>query len=604
MRSILESSAYSRNVTYAAIVNVDGVAIAHSDASNIGRTLDAQGDLNDVLKQGPVAQWRAIYSDQGRNLEIGQPLLMGNTEFGSIRIGVSTLLIRGDLDQALRPAALTALAALIVASLGAMLLARLFLRPIQLIRGGLTRLKEGEFGVQLNLSRQDEFGELGDFFDTVSAQLSVDRSQLAGQKAALLAAIGRLTSGVAHEVKNPLNAMMIHLELLRQRLSRRSRAVAGGPPTGAFDLADEDQAAAQEHVSVIASEIRRLDNVVQGFLKFTRPPDLNLEALTVMSLLDEIRPVVEAEAQKNLVQLEFNCPNDLPAIRGDAGMLQQAFLNLALNACQAMPDGGTLRVTGRAARGQRVEIVFEDTGVGISPEHLERIFELYFSTKEQGSGIGLSMVYRIVQMHDGEIEVQSSRGHGTAFHMLLLRPDVNSILARALFLILVLATAGGCSRLQARTEPVRPALETPPPPPHLIISVGIELPAEVEPLAAMPAPVEELPAPPPVRATPRAAPKVEAAPAQPVAEPEVPRRTLQTTTNVGETELKIRAQMAQAAQDLGRINYRALSAEGRAQYDIAKRFNQQAEEAENEESALCRAAADKAASLAALLLNL
>src|SRR6185295_18282991 len=99
--------------------------------------------------------------------------------------------------------------------------------------------------------------------------------------------------------------------------------------------------------------------------------------------------------------------------------LRQAFLNLALNACQAMPDGGTLHISAEAARGGRVAISFTDTGVGIKPEHLQRIFNLYFTTKPKGTGIGLSMVYRTVQMHDGEIEVQSTPGAGTTFRVLL-----------------------------------------------------------------------------------------------------------------------------------------------------------------------------------------
>jgi signal transduction histidine kinase len=102
-------------------------------------------------------------------------------------------------------------------------------------------------------------------------------------------------------------------------------------------------------------------------------------------------------------------------------MLRQLFLNLAINACQAMNDGGSLRIVAAQASRGRVEVRVEDTGVGIAPEHLSRIFDLYFTTKERGTGIGLSMVYRIVQMHDGEIEVQSTPGRGTTFRVLLPR---------------------------------------------------------------------------------------------------------------------------------------------------------------------------------------
>ena len=536
LRSILESSLYSKNVMYAALVDVHGVAVAHADRSLEGQPLPPVGDLGKLLERSPLSQLRAIYSSQGQNLEFRGPLLLGDTEIGSTRIGVSTLLIRQDLDQSLRPALVTALAALAVSVLVATLLSQLFLRPIHMIRSGLTRLGKGEFGVRLNLNQQDEFGELGTFFNTVSEQLSADRSQMAGQVANLesaveqledavaivnargellftnpamrallpdaapgasldamlaadhplrrlseqtfvsrqsrgplsapfgdsgerlvmthaindpkgdlvgimliarnveylsevqstvrysrkLAALGRLSAGVAHEVKNPLNAMMIHLELLRQQVAP-AKALASARGTVAAD-APMDHGEALQHVDVIAHEIRRLDEVVQGFLKFTRPEDLKLQPLALRSLLDEIVPIVRPEAERARVLLVVDC-DAAPDVNGDPAMLRQAFLNLALNACQAMPNGGTLRVHCESVRpsagfGRRVAIAFSDTGVGIAPAHLQRIFDLYFTTKEKGSGIGLSMVYRTVQMHDGEIEVQSTPG-ATTFRLLL-----------------------------------------------------------------------------------------------------------------------------------------------------------------------------------------
>ena len=180
-------------------------------------------------------------------------------------------------------------------------------------------------------------------------------------------------------------------------------------------VADEE---ALQHVDVIASEIRRLDEVVQGFLKFTRPEDLKLQPIALSTLLDGIVPIVRPEADRAGVELIIACEG-VPDVNGDPAMLRQAFLNLALNACQAMPNGGTLRIACEAARGRRVRISVSDTGVGIKPEHLQRIFDLYFTTKEKGSGIGLSMVYRTVQMHDGDIEVQSTPGAGTTFTILL-----------------------------------------------------------------------------------------------------------------------------------------------------------------------------------------
>jgi signal transduction histidine kinase len=233
-----------------------------------------------------------------------------------------------------------------------------------------------------------------------------------------LAALGRLSAGVAHEVKNPLNAMAIHLELLRlqfQPSPPAARAVAG---SAALAVAEVPTSQALQHVEVIANEIRRLDEVVQGFLKFTRPEDLKLQPVSLAALFDEVVPIVQPEAKRTGVTLVVEHLG-VPDVHGDPTMLRQAFLNLALNACQAMPNGGTLRIQCSAARGRRVLIAFADTGVGIKPEHLQRIFDLYFTTKEKGSGIGLSMVYRTVQMHDGDIEVQSTPGAGTTFRVFL-----------------------------------------------------------------------------------------------------------------------------------------------------------------------------------------
>jgi signal transduction histidine kinase len=543
LRSILESSLYSKNVTFAAIVDVKRLAVAHADPSLEGQLLPPGGDLSALLARPALSQLAAIYSGQGRNYEFGQPLLLGNTEFGSIRVGVSTLLIRQDLDASLGPAIATAFAALAVSVIVAMLLAQLLLRPIHVIRSGLTRLGRGEFGVRLDLNQHDEFGELGTFFNAISEQLSADRSHMAGQVANLesavehledavaivnergellfanpamrvllpdaspgatlnalvgsdhpvrrlseqtlvsrqsrgplsaafgesgerlvmthaisdpqgnlvgimvvarnleylgqvqstirysrkLAALGRLSAGVAHEVKNPLNAMMIHLELLRQQFaaapadSELSRAATAAPrarhAVGVATDMPVDRQQALQHVDVIASEIRRLDQAVQGFLKFTRPEDLTLQPVNLGALFREVIPIVQPEADRAHVTLSVDA--DVPDVNGDPAMLRQAFLNLALNACQAMPNGGTLRVRAEPARGRRVSITFADTGVGVEPEHLQRIFDLYFTTKEKGSGIGLSMVYRTVQMHDGEIEVQSTPGAGTTFRVLL-----------------------------------------------------------------------------------------------------------------------------------------------------------------------------------------
>ena len=213
-----------------------------------------------------------------------------------------------------------------------------------------------------------------------------------------LAALGRLTSGVTHEVKNPLNAMRIHLELLRARLAPTGQPVRP-------DIA--------ENLEVIAHEIQRLDRVVQGFLRFIRPQDLRLAPVDINAVLADVARVARPEAARTGVEIILEQGRPLPRVTADSELIAQAGANLVTNAIQAMPSGGTLVVSSRRATSGGVEIRVGDQGVGIPAENLDKIFRLYYTTKPGGSGIGLAMVYRIVQMHDGRVDVESTVGKGT-----------------------------------------------------------------------------------------------------------------------------------------------------------------------------------------------
>jgi PAS domain S-box-containing protein len=217
-----------------------------------------------------------------------------------------------------------------------------------------------------------------------------------------LSAIGRLTGGVGHEVKNPINAIVVHLELLRNKLS------AGE--------ASKPQVPAMRHLDIIQSEIQRLDRVVQTLIDFSRPMELRLQDEDLRQVVTKVLMLATAELATHDVRLETAFPQKPVMVKVDADMLRQAILNIVLNANQAMPDGGQLRLELRE-EGRQAVLAIADTGEGISSEVLPRIFDLYFTTKKEGSGIGLSMCYRIVQLHSGVIEVASESGHGTTFQL-------------------------------------------------------------------------------------------------------------------------------------------------------------------------------------------
>jgi signal transduction histidine kinase len=215
-----------------------------------------------------------------------------------------------------------------------------------------------------------------------------------------LAQLSRITSGVSHEIKNPLNGMAIHLEILRSKLETGS-----GDPTPQLDVLEE--------------QIKRLDRVVKTFLDFTRPVEVRLEPHDLNDVVEHVLRLASAEAEARGVRLvQQLVPGPLP-IKADADMLAQALLNIAINGCQAMPAGGPLRVVTSRVDDRRVRVQIQDSGVGIAPEAREKIFNLYYTTKEGGSGIGLAQAFRAVQIHNGHIDLTSQPGRGTTFTITL-----------------------------------------------------------------------------------------------------------------------------------------------------------------------------------------
>jgi signal transduction histidine kinase len=403
VQSALEAAIYSQDVIDAVIVDPTSVVIASTDPEQVGRTVNPRTPLNNVIAESGLGQLQAVYNTD-QSLEWSQPIALGDQPFGEIRIGLSTLLVRRDLNQSLAPAAVAASIALLAAVVSAMLLAQVVLRPMHVIRSSLSRLGRGDLGATLDLRDDAELRELGDVFDQVSAQLRAAAPE--GLKPAQLAEfsrritmVGRLTAGIAHEMKNPLNAMRIHLELLKQKL-------ASGRPAG-------------EHIEIIEQEIGRLDQRIQSFLKFVRPEEVSFGPVALAPLIASVAHAVQPEAQRAGVTIDRACTDAALCVEGDAAQLRDVFLNLAQNAIQAMPRGGRLSISCGAAANRRVQVRVEDTGVGIAPENLTRIFELYYTTKERGTGVGLSMVYRTIQVHNGEIDVESTVGVGTTFVLTL-----------------------------------------------------------------------------------------------------------------------------------------------------------------------------------------
>jgi len=210
-----------------------------------------------------------------------------------------------------------------------------------------------------------------------------------------LSASGRLTRGVAHEVKNPINAIVLHLQLLRNKLAEQE------PDT-------------RRHMDIIDSEIRRLDRVVQTLVDFTRPRDLRLEEVDLRRLMEEVAQLAAPDAEQHGVTIERHVAEERLPIKADVDLMKQAILNVVLNGVQSMPQGGLLTISARRESNAVIAEV-RDQGGGIPQDMHDKIFELYFTTKKDGSGIGLAQTYQVLQWHYGSVDFESTEGTGTVF---------------------------------------------------------------------------------------------------------------------------------------------------------------------------------------------
>ncbi len=211
-----------------------------------------------------------------------------------------------------------------------------------------------------------------------------------------LAALGTLSAGVAHEVKNPLHALGLNLHLLQAEL-------VPGPP---------DANAVRGYLDVLRSELQRLDRIVENFLRFSKPSVPEIKPVDIVALVERVLGLVAFEAAGHGVGIETHLDPKLARIPGDEGQLSQVFLNVIINALQAMPNGGALTLTTRKD-GDWAEVAVTDTGPGIAEDVLPHVFDPYFTTRPSGVGLGLAIAHRIVQGHQGSLDVESQIGSGT-----------------------------------------------------------------------------------------------------------------------------------------------------------------------------------------------
>ena len=272
------------------------------------------------------------------------------------------------------------------------LIGRNLTNPIKVLVDSTTRVATGNLDEQCNIKTHDEIGELAAAFNQMTRDLKQSRDKLI--QAERLATAGKMSASFAHEIRNPLSSMRMLAQMLMQKP----------------EMPVEKH---QQSLRYILEEIERVDVIVKGLMDFSGPTALNLSKQSLAPVLQAVLALMEANLSHHQIELVLDVLPETPEIEFDSDKLKQAFMNVVLNAMEAMPQGGVLKVSTIVDEGKSVGIKIADTGVGISEEDLGHLFEPFFTRKTRGTGLGLANVKRILEEHGGRVEIESVLGEGT-----------------------------------------------------------------------------------------------------------------------------------------------------------------------------------------------
>jgi signal transduction histidine kinase len=372
---------------------------ASTDPANVGRPL-----VKTPKKKTSRPVIRGVLGEEAdpnvaqRTVPFTIPIMLEDKRVGSIVLK----LYLDDFSKASSAALMNQLVAtLIVFAFGILLslyLSWTFSRPLQDLSAAARQVASGDLRVRVPATGRDEIGSLASTFNDMVERLYENR-QLEERLhfAERSTALGRLASAMAHEIRNPLNFMNLSIDHLRERLHPED---------------PERKEAFDQILGSMKAETSRLNRLVGDFLSFGKPMRLDPRPCSLDQVVRSTAALVEHKARDQGIQLTFTSEAELPAVIADPELLKTCFLNLMINACDAMPRGGELAVSvGRA--GSDIEVVVRDTGHGMSTDAVKAAFEPYFSTKEAGLGLGLALTHKIVTDHGGRIELQSELDRGT-----------------------------------------------------------------------------------------------------------------------------------------------------------------------------------------------
>jgi signal transduction histidine kinase len=416
LKQNMEKAATDSDILYAVIFNRKGQALAANEQARrlFPPELLSMGDDLARLERGRVFMRDIVYPPTAEHprlevLEVVVPVVVAseNDVWGAVKLGLSLDRLNAEIWRTRTGLISLGFFGLTLGVLGSILLAQRISRPLETLVEGTIKVAEGDLRHHITINAGDEIGELAANFNQMTAQILEDRQQIEETshkliQAEKLATIGRLSAAMAHEIRNPLTSIKLNI----QKVSKAE--CLGRLEAEQLEIADRG--------------IRQVEKIVKEILDYARAPSLKKDTFLLPHLLDDALRFAEEQLEEKKVTVVKEYAAELPPIEVDGDKLRQVFLNILLNSVEAVTSGG--RIVVRAAKqeepsGPLAVVDIEDNGVGIDPKDMQAIFEPFFTTKSLGTGLGLANARKVVELHQGKIEIESTRAVGTRIRVTL-----------------------------------------------------------------------------------------------------------------------------------------------------------------------------------------
>jgi len=398
-KDIQEVLSKENDVEYIFVTNEEGRIIAHTFTGEIPPGIVTWNPLDKGM-----TNIQLLDTEKGYIRDVGVKVFNGTK--AELHLGIREDTLNDTIVELRKITVPIIIFVTLLGVVASFVFSRLITEPLNKFVEFTKVLGRGEFGKKVDVPYGDEIGYLARNFNRLSMQLKTVSEKMEEAyaythllQAEKLSTIGQISAGLAHELKNPMTTLKMLFQAFREQP----------------DMTKKD-------AEIIYAEIEKIDIIITRFLGFVKQKDFEVSDVNINALIERVLSLAAFDIRRHSIAVYREAVEDLPEIKGDRALLEHVFLNLILNAVQAMPGGGDIRISGRNDD-RCIEVTVRDKGAGIPSDIRSRVFDPFFTTKEDGTGIGLSIVYNIVKSHRGTVFFQSNEGAGTAFTVRLPRME-------------------------------------------------------------------------------------------------------------------------------------------------------------------------------------